>query len=80
MYLYNNYLTEDYNPSYTGKQSKHVYIKLWGNKFTFNGLEYLVEKYGNNVTDTPQANISIHSYENKLAVSAGGTLTNNTYT
>lgn len=42
-------------------------------------MEYLVKKYGDHVTDTPQANLSVHFYQNKLAVSAGGTISNNTY-
>jgi Leucine-rich repeat (LRR) protein len=48
------------------------------NLFTFDGIEFIAEKYPN-VTYAPQANITIHQQGNTLSVYAGGTLSNNTY-
>jgi len=53
-------------------------INLSSNRFTFDGLEQLKQRFGT-LTASPQPNISIRYYGNRLSVSAGGTLANNTY-
>ena len=72
-----NSLTTDRNPQYRGKQVAGIF-NLSNNRFTFNGLEYISKKYYT-LTDAPQANLVVNLYNNKLAVSAGGTLSRNTY-
>ncbi len=79
IYLDNNQLTNEKNPSYNGGLVKLAFVSVQKNRFTFNGLEYLIEKFGGHVTVSPQAILPINAYKNKLAVSAGGTLNNNTY-
>ena len=53
-------------------------INLSSNRFTFDGLEQLKQRF-TTLTASPQPNISIRYYGNRLSVSAGGTLANNTY-
>lgn len=53
-------------------------INLFTNKFTFSGLEHLVQTHSN-VAYTPQANIKLNRNGNIFSVNAGGTLSNNTY-
>ena len=54
-------------------------INLSTNKFTFDSLEAARQHFTGTFTVSPQPNISIRYYNNKLSVSAGGTLANNTY-
>lgn len=49
------------------------------NRFTFNGVESIAQNFPYKFTYSPQASIAVHQHGNKLAVSAGGTLSNNTY-
>lgn len=49
------------------------------NKFTFNGIESIAQSFAYKFTYSPQANIAVHQHGDALAVSAGGTLANNTY-
>ncbi len=54
------------------------YLDVSYNHYTFNGLECITaDKFFHVIV--PQATIPIHAYGNGLAVSAGGTLSNNTY-
>ena len=76
--LDNNELTLDDNPPYSGSQNTGSLVTLYKNRFTFNGLEYLVQKF-REIGYRPQAQLSIHVHGNQLSVSAGGTLSNNTY-
>jgi len=48
------------------------------NNLTFEGMEFLVQKI-HAVVYSPQKNIPVHQNGNTLSVSAGGTLSNNTY-
>jgi Leucine-rich repeat (LRR) protein len=50
------------------------------NRFTFNGIETIEQNFPYKFTYSPQAVIPVHAHGNTLAVSAGGTLSNNTYT
>ena len=55
---------------------------IYGNRFLFSGIEDLVKDHGNDsslVIYKPQASIPIHESGSNLSVSAGGTLSNNTY-
>jgi Leucine-rich repeat (LRR) protein len=57
----------------------HFYeLALGANRFTFKTLEY-VAGHISAVDYNPQAPIAVHQHGNTLAVSAGGTLSNNTY-
>jgi Leucine-rich repeat (LRR) protein len=78
LYLDNNLLIEDSNYVFpkTGKKPWHGDISH--NHFTFNSLEAVAQKCPY-VLYYPQAMISIHENGNTLSVSAGGTLSNNTY-
>jgi len=53
-------------------------LNLGHNGFTFAGMELIAKTFPNAVY-TPQKLISIHENGNSLSVSAGGTLSNNTY-
>jgi len=53
-------------------------LNLSHNGFTFSGMELIAKTFPNAVY-TPQKLISIHENGNSLSVSAGGTLSNNTY-
>ncbi len=53
-------------------------IYLWGNSFTFRGIEHIVQTHPNTYY-APQANIPVKQNGNILLVNAGGTLSNNTY-
>lgn len=57
-------------------------LNLSYNQYTFNGLEYLVYTKRNwqYFDYSQQARIPVHLYQDKLALTAGGTLANNTYT
>jgi len=54
-------------------------IDLYDNEFTFSGMEQIVENKYVWPYYSPQANIPLHYNSGKLSVSAGGTLSNNTY-
>lgn len=54
-------------------------INLSSNKFLFDGMEAAEQHFTGAFTVTPQANIPVRYFNNKLSVSAGGTLANNTY-
>ncbi len=54
-------------------------LSLRENAFTFNGLEPVQQQFGNIALYYDQAIISLHQHSNTLAVTAGGTLSNNTY-
>jgi len=60
--------------------AKHSYVELWlqDNALTFEGMELIASNFADAVY-TPQANIPLHQNSNSLFVSAGGTLSNNTY-
>ncbi len=79
MQLNNNHLTYHNNLHFSG-HNKFSYADyfLENNDLTFDGLEFLVQRF-KFVSYNPQARLTIHNYHNKLAVSAGGTLSNNTY-
>jgi len=53
-------------------------LYLQNNRFTFDGMELIAKKFPYS-TYSPQSNIPIHQHGNTLSVSAGGTLSNNTY-
>ena len=55
-------------------------LSLRLNNFTFNGLEAIQQEYGSKALYYNQAIIPLHQHTNTLAVTAGGTLSNNTYT
>jgi Leucine-rich repeat (LRR) protein len=54
-------------------------IILSDNQFTFDGMELIAQKFPNASLYAPQKNIPLHQNGNTLSVSAGGTLSNNTY-
>ena len=78
LFLYDNHLTLDFNPNFSGRKNRTTTLLLHKNNLTFNGLEYFVRKYST-ISYKPQADIEVHHFQNKLSVSAGGTLSNNTY-
>src|SRR6266542_1366156 len=53
-------------------------VNLRHNRFTFDGMELIAQTFPF-AKYSPQANIPIHQNGNTLSVSAGGTLSNNTY-
>jgi len=53
-------------------------LNLSYNQFTFDGMELVAQKFPD-AEYSPQKNILIHQNSNILSVSAGGTLSNNTY-
>ncbi len=60
--------------------NSRVFMNIGYNHFTFDGNELFGQKNKYpNIIYTPQAQISIHKQATTLAVSAGGTLSNNTY-
>jgi hypothetical protein len=59
-------------------QKKSSYLNLNRNYFTFDGME-LIEQTFPKAVYAPQRNIPVHRNGNTLSVSAGGTLSNNTY-
>ena len=54
------------------------YVSISSNRYNFSAFEAAISKY-TNLTYTPQKNIPIHQSGNKLSVTAGGILSNNTY-
>ncbi len=79
VYLNNNHLTNEFQPSTSAQRTTVVS----NNNLTFTGLEKLLN-YGGflypSVDYSNQAPVKLHSNGNQLSVSAGGTLSNNTYT
>lgn len=73
-----NHLTFSKNV-YSNDSSNLSAIDISRNNFNFNGLEYIVT-HVSMPTSAPQAGISIHQHRAVLSVSAGGKLSNNTYT
>lgn len=53
-------------------------LNLANNSLIFNGMEQMAKKYAFAVYQ-PQHIVNVHFYNGKFAVTAGGTLTNNTY-
>jgi hypothetical protein len=76
---YSNHLSQPTNVQFSTASLPNLNdILIYYNNFNFNGLESLVAgvpdfSYG------AQANLTIHQSANTLSVSAGGTLSNNTY-
>lgn len=71
------------NPKFLGDLSIQ-YLDLGGNRFTFEGIEQLVQAYNTkgpdyNVYYERQDSIPMYQLGGKMWVSAGGTLANNTY-
>ncbi len=54
-------------------------LNLDNNRFTFNGMEALATKFKNASYSSQDTILPIHYNNDKLSVSAGGTLSNNTY-
>ena len=78
VYLDHNELTQPDNSVCIQTGSTTDYLDISNNRYTFNGLECInADNFFYFIA--PQAPISIHLYNNGLAVSAGGTLSNNTY-
>ena len=65
-------------PTKLGNLENLKTLYLQGNRFTFNGMEFLVQKFPF-TKYSPQSTIHLNQNSNNLSVSAGGTLTNNTY-
>ncbi len=76
LFLNNNHLTQ-YTNDHPVPLPYYGNNNISNNNYTFNGIE-LTNVF--NLTYSPQARIPIHQHGNSLAVSAGGTLSNNTYT
>ncbi|MEP7317522.1 MAG: T9SS type A sorting domain-containing protein, partial [Panacibacter sp.] len=75
-FLDNNQLSGTVPASLNGYTYLEYGIFISFNRFTFDGIEALVDDY---LIYSPQANIPIHQNNNYLYVSVGGTLSNNTY-
>lgn len=54
-------------------------LSLFDNLFTFDGMEEIAKKYSF-AEYAPQGSTPLHKIGDKLSISAGGTLSNNTYT
>src|SRR6266496_886734 len=77
VYLSNNQLSGSI-PSSLGNLNPSLSLSLNGNHFTFDGMELIAQTFPNAIYDK-QKRIPIHQNGNTLSVSAGGTLSNNTY-
>jgi hypothetical protein len=66
-------------PPQLGNLSTHLELDIDNNKFTFDGMEFILQKGFPLHLYSPQANISVDQNDATLAVYAGGTLSNNTY-
>ncbi len=73
-----NQLTQYTNADYSTNNPTYVTGDLRDNRFTFDGLEFVSQKFRNVPCDY-QASIPIHRHYNTLSIYAGGTLKNNTY-
>jgi len=65
-------------PSSIGNLVNLSYLVLSDNTFTFDGMELIAQKFPFAYYE-PQANIPVHRSGDALSISAGGTLSNNTY-
>lgn len=65
-------------PYPTSSRLVNPYVEINDNRYNFAGLEPSVSHY-KHLTYTPQKNIPINKTNNILSVSAGGTISNNTY-
>jgi hypothetical protein len=65
-------------PSSLGDLINLQYLDLSSNNFTFDGMEFIVQKFPG-ASYAPQANIHMHQNNSSLSVYAGGTISNNTY-
>jgi len=75
--LSNNMLSENTNITFARHKPK-LNADISNNRFTFNGLEVIAQNIPK-AKYAPQALVAIHQQGNTLSVSAGGTLSNNTY-
>jgi hypothetical protein len=66
-------------PNSIGKLPLGSQLHFSYNEFTFAGMELVAEKFSD-AKYAPQELIAVHQNGNTLSVSAGGTLSNNTYT
>jgi Leucine-rich repeat (LRR) protein len=71
-----NQLTQNANIEFSSSIFRRG--KVNNNHFTFNGIEYIAQKFPK-VVYAPQAIIPLHQHGNTLSLYAGGTLVNNTY-
>lgn len=76
----NNLLTGEI-PSTLSNLSNLDFLSIANNKFTFNGMETLVESLGNidSLIYFPQDTLPIYNQNNIVSVSAGGTPSNDTF-
>src|SRR6266496_2418620 len=77
LHLNNNRLSGSI-PSSIGNLVHNSYLNLRYNYFTFDGMELIGKEFTNAYYDH-QRKITVHQNGNTLSVSAGGTLSNNTY-
>ncbi|MBI3883037.1 MAG: hypothetical protein HY305_02155, partial [Sphingobacteriales bacterium] len=77
--LSNNLLTGEIPSSLMAHPLADLDIRLDANKFTFAGMEQVAQASIRYKKYAPQATIKLHQNENTLSVSAGGSLSNNTY-
>lgn len=69
-------------PPELGNLPQYAFVQLGRNQFTFDGMEYLVNRTLSHVyfpSFNPQADIPLNRNGNVYSVTAGGTLSNNTY-
>lgn len=74
----NNALSGSIPDSFSNKLTNLTALRLQNNQFTFAGMEKIAQNF-NFAEYAPQANIKINRQGNMLSVSAGGTLSNNSY-
>ena len=67
-------------PSSFGNFANLASLNLQNNNFTFNGMEAIVKKYKFVVYSPQDSILPLHYINSALYVSAGGTLSNNSYT
>jgi len=77
LFLDNNQLSGSIPSSFSNLNPLGI-ISLTHNYFTFDGMELIAQTFGNGFY-SKQHRIPIHQHGNTLSVSAGGTLSNNTY-
>ena len=76
-----NQFSQEKNVRFNRSEYPHLaYVVITNNNFTFSGLESLSSASIDEFDYSPQAIIPIHQNGSALSVSAGGTLSNNTYT
>lgn len=64
---------------YPSNDTDNITISIYNNLFTFNGLQVIAKYYPNVDYFRQDTILPIHQNGNTLSVSAGGTLSNNTY-